>query len=185
MLRANQAAEEGDDDLHVILGCLVGVLHFLDADIIIQGCGLTRPLGVLAAALRDLGQGARPALFFDRPRRGPGRPKDVSFEAARGAIAAAVSVLIEAGEARDTAGQFVADQLRKGKVKRPGGKTILARQVLRWRDEIGSTASDLAGRTFRDARAKYATIPSELMADERKRRDVVRGALIAVKSMGF
>src|SRR5580704_2467500 len=83
LVRANQAFESGDDPLYVILKCVVSVLHFLDADVAIAGSGLTRPLGTLAASLRDLGQGARPPLFFDRPKREVGRPKDISFEAAR------------------------------------------------------------------------------------------------------
>ena len=91
LARADQAAEAGDDELCVILRCIVSITYFLDADDIIRGTGLTRPLGVLATSLRDLGQGARPRLFFGRPKKKGGRPKDVSFEAARGAIAAALS----------------------------------------------------------------------------------------------
>jgi hypothetical protein len=50
--RANRAAEAGDDELYVILKCVVSVLHFLDADIIVRGSGITRHLGTLAASLR-------------------------------------------------------------------------------------------------------------------------------------
>jgi hypothetical protein len=63
LVRANQAAEAGDDELHVVLLCIVGVLKFLDADVVIRGAGIARPLGSLAAALHDLDLGARPRFF--------------------------------------------------------------------------------------------------------------------------
>jgi hypothetical protein len=185
LVRANQAAEAGDDELYVILKCVVSIARFLDADVVIRDTGLTRPLGILATALRDLGQGARPRLFFNRPKKGPGRPKDMSFEAARGAIAAAVSVLMDGGESRAAAGEFVADQLRAAKLKMPNGKPILKQQVLRWRDEIGSIASALAESTYRDLRSKYASAPPEALADRTRRRLLVQGSLMGVRSKGF
>ena len=137
---ANESAETEDDELFVILKCVVSMVRFLDADLVVLGTGHTRPLGVLAAALRDLGQGARPALFFNRRKKGPGRPKDVSFEAARGAIAGAVAALINWGEKRSDAGRFVATWLKNFGLRLPNGNLIGAKQVLRWRDEIGGGA---------------------------------------------
>ena len=183
--RANEAAEAGDDELYVILKCVVSVILFLDADIEVLGAGLTRPLGVLAAALRDLGQGARPPLFFDRPKKGPGRPRDLSFEAARGAVAAAVAALIDWGEKREEAGKFLATWLEDLELKLPNGNPIGAKQVLRWRDEIGGSAAKLAEQTFRSVAAKYAAVPPEISNDPKRRRAVVVGALIAIRSEGF
>src|SRR6185312_8869287 len=57
LVRANQAADVGDDQLYVVLKCVVSLAQFLDDDLAIRGAGLTRPLGILATALRDLGQG--------------------------------------------------------------------------------------------------------------------------------
>jgi hypothetical protein len=185
IIRANQAVEAGVDELSVILKYIVSLRHFLDADRTVRDHFLTRPLGTLAKSLRDLGQGARPALFFDRPKKGPGRPKDVSFEAARGAIAAAVATLIEWGEGRNAAGKFVAEQLQEIGLKLPTGGTVQTKHVLRWRDDIGATASTLAENTYRDAKAKYARVPPEIAADPKKRRVFVLGALAAIWSMGF
>jgi hypothetical protein len=185
LVRANQAAEAGDDELYVILKCVVSLAHFLDDDIAIRGAGLTRPLGILATALRDLGQGARPRLFFGRPKKKGGRPKDVSFEAARGSIAAAVAVLIEGGESRAEAGKYVADQVRQARLTMPNGKPIMPEQVLRWRDEIGGTASELAESTYRDVCAKYAKASPDAMADKARRRLLVQGSLMGIWSMGF
>lgn len=183
--RAYQAGEAGDDELYVILKYVVSIIHFLDADLAIRGSGITRHLGVLAAALRDLGQGARPPLFFDRPKQGPGRPKDISFEAARGAIAAAVGMLVDWNEPRDEAGQFVAEQVRQAGLKAPRGKAIQTRQVLRWRDEIGGGASALAESTYKDIRTKYASVPPEVAADPKRRREIVAGAIRGIRSMGL
>jgi hypothetical protein len=185
LIRAKQATEGGEDELYVILKCVVSLAHFLDDDIYVRGASLTRPLGILATALRDLGQGARPRLFFNRPKKKGGRPKGVSFEAARGSIAAAVAVLIEGGESRAEAAKFVADQVRKARLTLPNGTPILPAQVLRWRDEMGSTALDLAESTYRDVCAKYAKAPPGTMADNVRRRMLVEGSLSAIRSMGF
>ena len=185
LARADQAAEAGGDELSAILRCIVSITHFLDADDVIRGTGLTRPLGVLATSLRDLGQGARPRLFFGRPKKKGGRPKDVSFEAARGAIAAALAGLVEGGELRSEASKFVTDTMEDAGIKMPNGKPVSTQQVLRWRDEIGSRASHLAENTYRDARAKYAKVPPEVMADEQCRKAILQGSLLAVWSKGF
>jgi hypothetical protein len=185
LVRANQALEAGDDELYVILKCVVSVITFLDQDVIVRGVGLTRPFGILAAALRDLDQGARPQLFFDRPKKGPGRPKDISFEVARGAIAAAVAMLMEAGESRHEAGRFVANQVRRAGLRSPEGKPILGKHVIRWRYEMGGAASPLAESTFRDILAKYSVVPPEVIAVKARRRALVEGALMGLWSAGF
>jgi hypothetical protein len=185
LLRANQASEGGDDDLHVVLKSLVSVLHFLDGDLIVRGTGLTRPLGILANALRDLLMGARPDLFFARPKGRSGRPKNISFEVARGTAAAALHALISWGESRHSAAKFVADELRRAGIKAPGGKTIMPAQILRWRDEIGGRASELTETTFKDVGLKYGFVPREAVADARRRRDIVKGSILAIRSKGF
>jgi hypothetical protein len=185
LARANELGEAGGDDLSVMLRCVVSMVHFLDADLVVLVTGHTRPLGALAAALRDLAQGARPALFFKRRKKGPGRPKDLSFEAARGAIAGAVAALINWGEKRPDAGRFVAARLKVLGLRLPNGDLIGAKQVLRWRDEIGAGASNLAEQTFKTVAAKYAVVPPEVASDGKRRRAVVVGALIAVRSEGF
>jgi hypothetical protein len=185
LVLANQAVGAGDDELYIILKCLVSVLRFIDADLIVRDVALTRPFGVLARSLRDLGQGARPPLFFERPSMGPGRPKDTSFASARGAIAAAVAYLIDDGESRNDAAKFVVTELQRALVQAPGGKPIKANQVLRWRDVIGATASTLAEQSYRVMQAKYAGVPPELVATAAGRRGIVQGSMSAIWSMGF
>jgi hypothetical protein len=105
-------------------------MDFLDEDKLVEVNFLSRPLATLAKALRDLGQGGRPPLFFNRPKKGPGRPKDASFEVVRWIVAAIVAKLIEWGERREAAGAFVAAELRTLGVVSPTGKPIQAKQVL-------------------------------------------------------
>lgn len=185
LFRAAQAAEAGDDELRVILRCVVSVVHFLDEDELATVNFLSRPLESLARTLRDLGQGGKPALLFNRPKKGPGRPKDASFEVVRGTVAAIVAKLIEWGERREAVGAFVAAELRTLGVTSPTGKSIQAKQVLRWRDEMGGSTAVLAENTYRDGMARYAKVPSELTADPKMRREFARDALAAVWSMGF
>jgi hypothetical protein len=160
-------------------------LHFLDSDKIVRDNFLTRPIGALVEALRDLGEGAKPPLFFRRPKRRRGRPTGRAFDVARGAIAAAVGWLIEWGEGRQAAAKLVADELHEIGMKLPSGKAIGPKQVLRWRDETGATASTVAQKSFQDARAKYADVRPEIAGDPKMRRVVVAGALLAIWSLGF
>jgi len=185
MLRANQAAEAGQDELYVVMYCVVSLMHFLDADPLVESNVLTRPLATLAKSLRDLGQGAKPRLFYARRKGGPGRPKDISFEVVRGTVAAIVAKLIEWGETRDTAGKLVADHLQKLHVLSASGKAIQARQVLRWRDEMGGSTAELAESAYKDGIARYSEVPVEITADTRERRRFARNALTATWSMGF
>ena len=105
--------------------------------------------------------GRTASIVLARPKKGPGRPTHTSFDAARGAIAAAVAALVEWGDGRDTAGRLVAAELRKANVKHPNGRTITKQQVLSWRDEIGSTASQLVESTYKDMRVMYRATVSD------------------------
>jgi len=182
--RAKLAAQEKQDNLPVALKCLVEVLHFLDDDLDVRAAALTRPLGTLAAAIRDVLMGARPPLFFDRPKE-PGRPTGTSFEAVRGTIAAAVDALIVWGEPPSAAGKFVADELKHAGVKAPRGAAITSKQVLRWRHEVGGASPALTESTYKDVRAKYDSVPAFLVATTEARRNLVRGAIHGIWSMGI
>ena len=160
-------------------------MHFLDADRLVKVNFLSRPLANLAKSLRDLGQGGRPPLFFNRPKKGPGRPKDVSFEVVRGTVAAIVAKLIEWGEPREDAGAFAAELLSRLSVKSPSGKPIQSKQILRWRDEMGGTTAALAENAYKVGIASYSKAPPELVADPKMRRDFASDVLAAVWSMGF
>ena len=61
----------------------------------------------------------------------------------------------------------------------------MPKQVLRWRDEIGGTASALAESTFRDVCAKYAKVSRDAISDKARRRALVQGSLLGIWSMGF
>src|ERR1035441_9272103 len=60
LFHAAQAAEAGNDELHVILQCVVSVMDFLDEDKLVEVNFLSRPLATLAKTLRDLRQGGKP-----------------------------------------------------------------------------------------------------------------------------
>jgi hypothetical protein len=182
--KASREARDGQDDLLVILRCLVATLQFIDEDPEVRATGLTRFLGTLAAAIRDVLIGAKPSLFFDRPN-GPGRPTGRSFEAVRGAVAAAVDMLIEGGEPPRDAGNFVADELHRANVMGPLGKAITARQVLRWRHNLGGTAPALRESAYKDVRAQYDRIIASSAIGKERRRNLVRGAILAIGSMGI
>lgn len=183
LLRATEAAETGEDELAVVLRCVVSLIRFLEGDLTIKGTGIVRPLGRLAIALRDLGRGARPPLFFDRPDRNVGRPKDITIEAARGHIAAAASFLIEQGEAAAAAADFIAATLRELHINYRNGKPISARQILRWRHETGGPSPERAERTYKDVLAKYAAAPHG--GGRNWQRNLVLGSLMSLRDAGF
>jgi hypothetical protein len=188
LAKAKVAAQSGQDELSMALKCLVAVLQFLDDDLEVRTAMLTRPLGTLVAAMRDVLIGERPNLFFDRPNE-PGRPSGTTFEAVKGGIAALADALITWGEPQEVAAKFIAGELRRLGVRVPKRKgqsvEISFKQVLRWRHEVGGTPSPLAERTYRDVRAKCGQTPHSLIGTTERRRNVVRGALQGIRGMGI
>lgn len=184
LARAERDLRAGHNDLSAVFSYLVSVAKFLDADPLVANREITRPLNLLIGAVRDLALGAKPALFFNRKKKGAGRPTGVSFDLAKGAAAAVLDVLIECNESRDEAAKFVARELGLLGSKSPTGNAVQPAQLLRWRDEIYGRAPALANKQFKELRAGYTHL--FLPSDTRETRHALaRECLRAVRSMGF
>jgi hypothetical protein len=190
LARTQRNVREGQDNLATAGWCLHNVVNFLDANPAVFSAGLTRPLRLLLRALRDLELGARPALFFQRAKKGPGRPGTESFNTVRGVAAALVSALMEAGQKRAEAAALVAKELRRLDIrmpsgKAPGGNEIAAKHILRWRDEIGARASKLTSDMSDSVLTHYTGLLDRYRHDPDSPTELVRTALSAVRAEGF
>jgi hypothetical protein len=183
LVRADQSRRDGDDDLAVSLTCLVEVVRFLDADKYIVENGLSGPLAALGLALHDWSQGARHPVF-DRPRKG-GRPQNVSFAAQQAILAAAVTILIKAGESRPSAAKFVAAELRKNGMNAPGGKPISSDQILGWRDRIARRAPPLTKRIYKSVLTGASALPRDSIGDRDHAREVVIEMVLGLPAKGY
>lgn len=184
-LREAAEAEAADKDaLAAALHALAAAIEFIEGDATAGAGALTRPLTRLALAIRDVMQGGRPKLFEPRAEKG-GRPSNRSSEAAKGIIAATCDCLVKGGMRLKDAGAVIAAELDRQQI-RVDGKRIDAARVLRWRDEIGGRASQLASSTFRD----LVTIHREALGTKvpdtpgiRKRLAI--DAIAALRDKGF
>jgi hypothetical protein len=104
--------------------------------------------------------------------------------APRGAIAVAVDFLIAGGETREAAARFVASELRNAGIRESRGD-ITPRQILRWRDDMGGAAPELAERTYKQGRDRLAKVPPEAIATPKDRRTFVHDMILAIQAAGF
>lgn len=142
------ARESENDELILAIRSLIAVTEFFEADTILLNSGLTWPLWRLASVLNDVIAGAQPPLLFERSRR-RGRPTIPSLGDVQATLAALAAGLIERGERREDAGKFIAKEAARAGVTHLDGKPIGWQQILRWRDEMGATASEKTTRKYR------------------------------------
>jgi hypothetical protein len=178
LTRAN--SEVADDELIVALKCLVATLRFLDVDPEISQ--LTRPLGTLAFALRDLVRGAKPPLLFAKRGEG-GRPQLTSFDHLRGTTAALVEILMR-NEKRKGAANFVANALQQEGITLPNKKPISPTALLNWRSEMGGGASPLTELCYQQTCALFDRLTNGI-ADRPSPRTFVEGTISDLRGAGF
>jgi hypothetical protein len=106
-----------------------------------QAINLMAPLDDVSEALRELERGNLPTLF--KCKRKPARPPD-SFgrELIKGAAAAAMTFLMEAGLPRKEAARRVADELQRRGVKLGGNRHLGSGTVASWRDQAKTAAPE-------------------------------------------
>ena len=121
LIEANQQLDAGSDNLSAVIDALVGTIMFLDDDPYFFRRSLTRPLWMIANALRDRQRGASSPLLSPRKKQGSGRPTDTSLDRVRGVVAAVCTYLIEGGESRDLAAVLIARSYAGGMLRRQTG----------------------------------------------------------------
>jgi hypothetical protein len=127
------------DRLNASRLALIEILRFLNSDS--KARKATRSLGTLLSAVHDVCQGARPSLLFDHSAHS-GPPTHRAAAVQRAQIVMAFECLVKSGEDKQSASEWIARKLTALRVLAKG-KTVGAKEVLRWHYEGG--AKSLSG----------------------------------------
>ena len=135
----NDDFETVENPLENCLDSLVAVKRFLEKDPKIAHSELIRPLGTLAAVIRDVTQGSKPK-FLRATVKTENRPKSLSgIVSIQATGAACLEVLFHYGMLLEEACKFVLRELeRQDLINSSGSKFVNWKTVKRWRDEMGS-----------------------------------------------
>jgi hypothetical protein len=161
---------------------LASVIEFLNADPSVMDSGITNSLSIILNALHDCRRGARPPLFFDRPRSS-GRPTDQTFDAVKAAAAMGIEVLLAARVKRSEAGRYVAGEARKLGLRRPDQKQISGRAVLGWHERIETAESEIGAEVFKQLKGARAT--RKPITDPKQAQALAREFLVQARFAGF
>jgi hypothetical protein len=123
-------------------------MRFVDGDPYAVSNELSRPLAILANAVRDIIAGGKPDLIFERQHRKGHAPADLSMHSAHAAMAGAIDALIATGVPRREAALYVVRNAQQLRLRTARGLTV--ERALGWRDSIGSSrAPKLAQNVYR------------------------------------
>jgi hypothetical protein len=144
---------------------LNATILYLNANPLFARLELTALLASLAHALNDVSQGAKPGLIFACKRRGGGRPRYLAKAVIRAQIVLIFEMLVRAGQDKQTASKWLASRLKKQHLLY-GGRTIEAKQIVRWRSELNGkslSGSDAAYRILKEGvdRGGWPVNPAE------------------------
>ena len=128
----------GNDRLGVALQMLIEIKHFIEQDQNVLRYGITAPLGAIAAALRDVQQGANPKLFEKKAPITTTKYKDATATMTVSACAAAcMEILMRHKGGQGCSSQYVVNELAKvGITQKHEGGDITAATVLKWRERM-------------------------------------------------
>jgi hypothetical protein len=187
LARVEQHANNGGDQLEASLASLLAIKEFVETNPTVTGSGLTRSLDVLANSLRDILLGGKPDLIFDRQAK-PGRPSNASQSVIKAVTAACLQLLLDWQIDGVGAADIVVKSLAKSGIRYPkkgqGTAPIGAKQLKRWRHEMGGEGPPIASFIFfqilRDAKKHICSTPSREEAIGH-----VEGCIKGLKSRGF
>ena len=183
LVLSQASIESGQSDaLAAAEYALASVIEFLNAEQAVIDAGITNSLSIIVNALHDRRHGGRPASLFNRPA-GNGRATDQAFDGVKAAAACGIEVLLSCGTTRRQAGRFVADQTRMLGLRRPDGRDIDGKVVLRWRDEIETAKSKVGAEVFRRLKARRARNVS--ITELAQAKALARKYLVQVRFAGF
>ena len=183
LLACEHLLENTQDDALAITSFAIGVvITFLHSNSAVKNSGITNPLAMIFNALNDCRHGGRPRLIFDRPRQ-KGRPTDQAFDAVKATVAMAAEVLVTAGLPRSQAGRYVAEQARKLGIRFLDGTDLNGAGVLRWRDEIEVSKSEIGTEIFKQLKAARALGPRVISIGQAKA--LAKKYLVQLRFAGF
>ena len=141
----NQALDELDGAFHA----LESVVQYLNSDSTCRQLGLTRMLARTLQALNDTSRGAKPPLFFGRPKCTDGAPTYLAESDQRAQVILMFRLLRKGGIEECEASTRLAAELKKAGITQkktitsPEGQPIAPHQIARWNAELG--AKSLSG----------------------------------------
>lgn len=136
-IEKNRPASSSDID--ACFDAIVALKRFLEADPIIKNSEITKRIGKLAAALRNVTLGVKPELFA-RPKGSPkhrtaGKSETVALQAI---AAAALELMVRRGMDIDDAAQFISYRLELKKITHSAKRTPIRPNTIKgWRYEMG------------------------------------------------
>jgi hypothetical protein len=149
LAQLNKLLDGHEDHLEICLEALVAMKHFVEVDRTVAISGITRPVGIIAVAIRDTILGGRPPIIFDRENLA-NRPKELSSTVTLQAGAAAcVEVLRPHVEKLQAACTYVMRELSKlGVTHTAGGFPITDMTIKRWRDEMNGRNPPISTKIY-------------------------------------
>ena len=147
----NARLDQEADQLEVCLDAVVALKKFLDMDLSVFRAGISRPLGVLAFALRDVTLGGKPKLLRRSAKIRKTRPKaTTSSVTTQASAAASLEILFRYKMPLDQASAFVVRELHKAGISHSSERRPIANAtVRRWREEMGARNDQLSERIYR------------------------------------
>jgi hypothetical protein len=186
LAKANVTLDRDEYELPALLRSLVAAMRFVDCDPYAVSNELSRPLAILANAIRDVMAGGMPDLVFEQRHRKNHAPANMSIHAAHAAMAGAIDALIAAGVPRSEAALYVVRQAKHLRL-RLARKGLTAEQALGWRDAMPGRAPKLAKEVYRDhVKKRNERFPLQRSEEARvEARRFAVGCLKGMRAAGF
>jgi hypothetical protein len=157
LARLDKLLDGHEDQLAICLEALVAMKRFVEVDRTVAITGITRPIGMIASAIRDVTRGAKPPLIFSRPKQTSNRPSETSsIVTLQAGAAACVEVLLPHVEDLQVACTYVMRELSKfGVTHAARGVPITHKTIKRWRDEMNGRNPEVSNTIYRAIIAQW------------------------------
>jgi hypothetical protein len=143
---------------------------------------LTRPLAILENVLSDAERGATGGALINIPPEDAGRPTGLSRDFVQATLAFGIEVLRQGKFCNKSAAEWIEGAAHKLGVCSENGTPILARTIIKWREEISRGA---AARDACDHYEGMRKLPPYCKAFTPKGRSVAKRALCEALAMGL
>jgi len=155
--------------IEVCLDAVVATQRYIDAHEIARMDGLSKPLSILALALRDVQLGACPELF-KIDNRGSGTPEGLSHTRLSAAAACALELLRKNKVSLREGADFIKSELNANKIKEYAPKKLIKpTTIIHWRKQMTREDRPEAAQTFDDlVKATFPNLPPNMKLPELK-----------------
>lgn len=161
--------DEKQRTIEICLDAVVATQRYIDAHEIARMDGLSKPLCILALALRDVQRGGCPELF-KIDDRASGIPEGLSSTRLSAAIAAALELLRRNKLSLREGAAFIRNELNANKIQEYAPqKPIEYNTIINWRKQMTRKDRPEAAQTFDDLiNATFPSLPADIKLPELK-----------------